>query len=113
MILLPEVEAILGCFERHKDRKIGERSDGRALSRIYIDWLRNSRGATCIAPWGLRARPGATVSMPVSMPVAWSQLAGAVPAGYTIYSPAEIPAEWMELKPQSISKALLREFGIA
>lgn len=39
--------------------------------RIYIDWLRNSRGATSIANWSLRARAGA----PVAVPMRWSELA--------------------------------------
>ena len=42
--------------------------------RIFIDYLRNARGATAIAPYAVRARERG----PVAMPIAWSELASDV-----------------------------------
>ena len=39
-------------------------------NKIFIDWLRNTKGATSIAPYSLRTRENATVSFPIS----WNDL---------------------------------------
>ncbi|WP_375206673.1 DNA ligase D [Hyphococcus sp.] len=51
-------------------RYIATASKSARKGKIFIDWLRNERGATAIAPYSLRARPGA----PVATPVSWREL---------------------------------------
>jgi bifunctional non-homologous end joining protein LigD len=47
-------------------------------NKIFIDWMRNGRGATSIAPYSIRARKGAKVSMPI----AWDELDTIAPDGF-------------------------------
>ncbi len=49
-------------------------------NKIFIDWIRNGRGATSIAPYSIRARKGA----PVSMPITWKELDTVAPDGVTM-----------------------------
>jgi bifunctional non-homologous end joining protein LigD len=47
-------------------RYVANMSKAKRRGRIFIDYLRNQRGATAIAPFSTRARPGAFVALPVS-----------------------------------------------
>jgi bifunctional non-homologous end joining protein LigD len=58
-------------------------SKARRKGRIYIDWLRNVRGATSIASFSTRARAGA----PVSVPLRWDELTADLrPDAFTVES---------------------------
>jgi bifunctional non-homologous end joining protein LigD len=52
------------------ERYIAQASKAKRKGRIFIDWLRNERGATAIAPFSPRRRENA----PVATPVSWKEL---------------------------------------
>jgi bifunctional non-homologous end joining protein LigD len=57
--------------EKHPDRYVATMSKAKRRGKVFVDYLRNTRGATAICPFSTRARPGAYVAMPVS----WEKLA--------------------------------------
>lgn len=82
--------------------------------KIFIDYLRNGRMATAVAPWSPRARPGAGIAFPL----AWSQVkAGLDPSAFTLWSyPAMLkkPDPWKDFRAAETSlRPALKKLGLA
>lgn len=80
-----EVRPVLRRFAavlsgRHPDRLTDESSKARRRGRLYLDVARNAYGQTAVAPYSVRARPGA----PVATPIDWEEVGAVDPARYDI-----------------------------
>ena len=110
-------KAVSDALARERpDRYLTNMRKSLRKGRIFIDYLRNGRGATAIAPYSTRARPGATIATPL----AWEELeAGAKPADFTLYtvtrrlsSLKEDPWRECPKLKQRISAKALKSLGI-
>ena len=110
-----EVSAFARAVAEHMqaefpDRFIAKATKSARRGLIFVDWLRNTRGATAIAPWSTRAREAAGVSVPIP----WSRL-DKLRAGdeYTLLSIRARPPQggdpWKEMltTKQGLTKAML------
>ncbi len=62
-------------------RYVSTITKAKRQGKILIDYLRNQRGATAVAAFSTRARPGAHVSAPVT----WEELSsGITPSDFTV-----------------------------
>ncbi|HSX62509.1 MAG TPA: DNA ligase D [Tahibacter sp.] len=69
--------------EQQPDRFVAVMTKSKRNGLIFVDYLRNGRGATSVASYSLRARAGA----PVAMPIDWSELARLTsPAAFDLHS---------------------------
>ena len=67
-------------------RYLAQASKAKRKGKIYLDYLRNERGATAVAAYSTRAKPGATVATPL----AWDELAASLrPAQFNIQTVPE------------------------
>jgi bifunctional non-homologous end joining protein LigD len=82
------------------ERFVATVSKAKRKGKILVDYLRNGRGATAVAPYSTRARDGAAVSMPIE----WDELGSNIgPATFTVMNAAarlaNLPADpWADFR---------------
>jgi bifunctional non-homologous end joining protein LigD len=70
-----------GLVRDAPDRLIATMSKAKRTGKVFVDYLRNQRGATAVASYSTRARAGA----PVATPLAWKELTARItPNGFTV-----------------------------
>lgn len=108
--------AIAEYFARQMpERYTAKLSKAARPGKIFIDWLRNYRGATAVAPYSTRSRPSA----PVSVPIGWDELGTALRSGAFTVSNLRQRLEAQKRDPweeflrirQRIKKSALRKLG--
>lgn len=110
----PEVKDFCKVFaqrlaDREPERFVATMSKAKRKGRLFIDYLRNERGSTAIAPWSSRSRQGA----PVAVPVSWDELETIKAANqFSLADAAERagrPDPWTDYfsSTQSITKAMM------
>jgi bifunctional non-homologous end joining protein LigD len=105
----------LALERRSPERYIATASKARREGKIYVDYLRNERGATAIASYSTRARAGA----PVATPLWWDELSEKLdPTAFNLHT---VPGRLAQLKrdpwdrflelKQKISNSLIKSIG--
>ena len=82
--------------------------------KIFLDYLRNGRMATAVAPWSPRARPGAGIALPLS----WGQVkAGLDPSAFNLWTYEALlkkPDPWKAFRTAEVSlRPALKAMGVA
>ncbi|GGD07477.1 DNA ligase D [Aureimonas glaciei] len=99
--------------EAEPKRYVATMSKAKRTGRIFIDWLRNERGSTAIAPYSTRARDGA----PVAVPVTWEELETLEAANLLrlddVIARIREPDPWADYAGvrQSLTKTLLKKLA--
>jgi bifunctional non-homologous end joining protein LigD len=109
--------AVANATAADSDRYVTVMTKAKRTGKIFIDFFRNDRGSTAVAPYSTRARPGAPVATPLNWDEATPNLS---PAHFTVETiarrlarmPDDPWAPMLTLK-QSIGKAALRSMKVA
>lgn len=86
-----EVRAFSEEIARELERRHPERYTANSLKkkrkgRIYVDYLRNNRGTSFVAPYSTRKKAGATIAMPIE----WKELTEKIkPTAFTVANAAK------------------------
>jgi len=93
--------------ESRPDRFTAKLAKNERGGRIYVDWMRNGRGAHGAEPYSVRARPGA----PVATPIGWEELVkGVKPDSFSVLNMRE-RLERLERDPWEAFLALRQTFS--
>lgn len=114
----PEVKAFCKAFAQNlaaeqPDNFTANMSKAKRKGKLFVDYLRNERGSTAVAPWSSRSREGA----PAAVPVTWDELETVKAANqFTLALAAERakkPDPWKDYFSlgQTITKTMLRSVG--
>jgi bifunctional non-homologous end joining protein LigD len=97
------------------DRFSAKMGANNRVKKVFVDYLRNRRGASTVAAYSARARPG----LPVSVPVDWDELDGLNAADQ--WNIGTLPERLANMtrdawaspgKPQSITAAMKKKLGL-
>jgi len=98
--------AVAEATAADSDRYVTVMTKAKRTGKIFIDFFRNDRGATAVAPYSTRARPGA----PVAVPLDWSESTPSLtPAHFTVES---MPRRLAHLKADPWASMLTLKQGI-